>query len=122
MIFTNGDCQVLIVEKLLTQANIKRVGFVDNHGVGVVGGHGSMPVGGQVVALVVKQRARAAGLDPRAYASHSLRAGLAAAAARAGIEERDIMRQTGHRSERTIRNYIREGQLFRNNASSCVGL
>jgi integrase len=64
----------------------------------------------QVVALVVKQRALAAGLDPRRYAGHSLRAGLATAAARAGVEERDIMRQTGHRSERMLRKYIREGQ------------
>jgi integrase len=76
----------------------------------------------QVVALVVKQRAVALGLDPRAYAGHSLRAGLATAAARAGVEERDIMRQTGHRSERMVRKYIREGQLFRNNASGRVGL
>jgi integrase len=76
----------------------------------------------QVVALVVKQRAVAAGLDPRRYAGHSLRAGLATAAARAGVEERDIMRQTGHRSERMVRKYIREGQLFRNNAAGRVGL
>ena len=76
----------------------------------------------QVVALVVKERALAAGLDPRRYAGHSLRAGLATAAARAGVEERDIMRQTGHRSERMVRKYIREGQLFRNNAAGRVGL
>jgi integrase len=63
----------------------------------------------QVVALVVKERALAAGLDPRRYAGHSLRAGLATAAARAGVEERDIMRQTGHRSEHMGRKYIREG-------------
>ena len=83
---------------------------------------GEQQLSAQVVALVVKQRALAAGLDPHAYAGHSLRAGLATAAARAGVEERDIMRQTGHRSERMVRKYIREGQLFRNNASSRVGL
>ena len=43
-------------------------------------------------------------------------------AARAGVEERDIMRQTGHRSERMVRKYIRERQLFRNNAAGRVGL
>ena len=32
------------------------------------------------------------------------------------------MRQTGHRSERMVRKYIREGQLFRNNAAARVGL
>jgi len=76
----------------------------------------------RVVALVVKQRAEVAGLDPRRYAGHSRRAGLATAAARVGVEERDIMRQTGHRSERMVRKYIHEGQLFRNNAAGRVGL
>jgi integrase len=75
-----------------------------------------------MVALVVRQRAEAAGLDRRRYAGHSLRARLATAAARAGVEEWDIMRQTGHPSERMVRKYIREGQLLRNDAANRVGL
>ena len=43
---------------------------------------GDQRLSDQVVALVVKQRARAAGLDARANAGHSLGAGLATAAAR----------------------------------------
>jgi integrase len=74
------------------------------------------------VARLVKRLAEAAGLDPAAYSGHSLRAGLATAAAQAGADERAIMKQTGHRSERMVRRYIRDGQLFRDNAAGDVGL
>ena len=76
----------------------------------------------KAVALVVKRRAEAAGLDPSRYAGHSLRAGLATAAANAGVSERAIMAQTGHRSVQMVRRYIRDGSLFRENAAAKVGL
>jgi hypothetical protein len=44
-------------------------------------------------------------------------AGLATAAAAAGKSERAIMGTTGHRSERMVRRYVREGSLFRDNAA-----
>jgi len=31
-----------------------------------------------------------------------------------------IMQQTGHKSERMVRRYIREGNLFRENAAAAV--
>jgi len=55
-------------------------------------------------------------------AGHSLRAGLATAAAAADVPERAIMAQTGHRSLATLRKYIREGSLFLENAAAKVGL
>ena len=76
----------------------------------------------KAVALVVKRHAPAAGLDPARYAGHSLRAGLATAAAAAGASERSIMNQTGHRSVAMVRKYIRDGQLFREHAAAAVGL
>lgn len=76
----------------------------------------------RAVALVVKRAAEAAGLNPDVYAGHSLRAGFATTAAAAGASERSIMRQTGHRSERMVRKYIREGNLFRENAAGQLGL
>lgn len=82
----------------------------------------SGPLSDKAVALVVKRWARAAGLDPTQYAGHSLRAGLATAAAQAGVAERVIMAQTGHKSERMVRRYIRVGSLFRENAAAEVGL
>ena len=62
------------------------------------------------------------GTDPGPYSAHPLRAGLATAAAEAGVDERSIMAQTGHRSVTVARGYIREGTLFRNNPAAQVGL
>lgn len=74
------------------------------------------------VALVVKRYAAAAGFDGSKYAGHSLRAGLATSAAAAGVSERAIMNQTGHRSATMLRRYIRDGSLFTENAAAGVGL
>jgi site-specific recombinase XerD len=76
----------------------------------------------KAVALVVKRRAKAVGLDPARYAGHSLRAGLATSAAAAGASERVIMSQTGHRSADMVRRYIRDGSLFTSNPAAMVGL
>jgi integrase len=76
----------------------------------------------KAVALVVKRRAELAGLDPALFSGHSLRAGLATSAAAHGLEERDIQRQTRHRSLTVLRRYIRDGDLFRANVSGRVGL
>jgi integrase len=76
----------------------------------------------KAVALIVKRRAKAVGLDPARYAGHSLRAGLATSAAAAGASERVIMSQTGHRSADMVRKYIREGNLFTSNPAGMVGL
>jgi len=72
--------------------------------------------------LVQRKPLPAAGLDPSRYAGHSLRAGLATSAAAAGVEERAIMAQTGHKSVAVARRYIRDGSLFRGNAAAAVGL
>lgn len=66
----------------------------------------------QSVAVVVKRLADRASLDAERFSGHSLRAGFATAAARAGRGERQIMRQTGHRSEKMVRRYVREAALW----------
>jgi integrase len=75
-----------------------------------------------MVARIVQRAAKRAGLDPSRYAGHSLRAGLATTAAAAGVEERVIAQQTGHKSMTVLRRYIRHGELFRQNAAAAVGL
>jgi len=75
----------------------------------------------RAVDLVVRRCAAAAGLVG-AYSAHSLRAGLATSAARAGYSERDIARQTGHSSMAVLRGYIREGELFRNNVTGLLSM
>jgi site-specific recombinase XerD len=74
------------------------------------------------VARVVKHAAEAAGLDPTHYSGHSLRAGLATSAAAAGVLDRDIMQQTGHKRVETLYKYIRKANIFRDNAAKQVGL
>jgi site-specific recombinase XerD len=76
----------------------------------------------QSVALVVKRYAECVGLDPNQVAGHSLRSGFATQAAINGVLERDIMRQTRHKSTVTLRRYIQEGNLFRDSPSGRVGL
>lgn len=77
---------------------------------------------GHAVATIVKKAAVLAGLEPEHFSGHSLRAGLATAAAQAGVNERVIMQQTGHKSLPVLRRYIRDGSLFRENAAAQVGL
>ena len=56
---------------------------------------------------LVKKHAAAAGLDAAQFSGHSLRAGLVTSAARAGVPERVIMRQTGQRSLEMVLKYVR---------------
>lgn len=74
----------------------------------------------EVVADVVQDACRRAGLDPARYAGHSLRAGLATAAANGKAPSWVIQKQTKHRSEAMLRRYIREGELFADNAGDYV--
>lgn len=75
----------------------------------------------QVVRLVVKERARAAGLDVEQLSGHSLRAGLATQAALNGACMKDIAKQTGHKSEKILSGYIRDADLWRNNVTEKLG-
>jgi len=72
------------------------------------------------VALIVKQRAREAGLNPEQYSGHSLRAGLVTSAAQAGVSSWKIRQQTAHKSDLMLQRYIRDSQLFQNNAVSQI--
>ena len=68
------------------------------------------------VALIIKKYANYAGLDSQKYAGHSLRSGFATSTAESGAEERSIMAMTGHKSTEMVRRYIKEANLFKNNA------
>lgn len=69
----------------------------------------------QTVALIVKQRAAAAGFDARLFSGHSLRAGFVTNAANGGATPASIRAQTGHKSDAMLQRYIRNSQLFSNN-------
>ena len=70
----------------------------------------------QSVALIIKEYLFKAGIDNKNYSGHSLRSGFATSAAEAGAEERSIMAITGHKSTEMVRRYIKEANLFKNNA------
>jgi len=70
----------------------------------------------QTIALLIKQYLEIVGIDSKNYSGHSLRSGFATAAAESGAEERNIMAMTGHKSTEMVRRYIKEANLFKNNA------
>jgi len=70
----------------------------------------------QTVALLVKEYLELAGIDSKNYSGHSLRSGFATSAAESGAEERSIMAMTGHKSTEMVRRYIKEANIFKNNA------
>jgi site-specific recombinase XerD len=74
----------------------------------------------QTVAMVVKKRAQAVGLDPAKYAGHSLRSGLVTSAAQLGVSSWKIRQQTGHKSEAMLARYIRDANIFVDNAAGAV--
>ena len=83
---------------------------------------GTTSLAGRSIARIVKRNASAAGLDPARYSGHSLRAGLATAAAKAGKSTLAIMRQTGHKSADMVARYVRDASLFDDNAAAGIGL
>ena len=70
----------------------------------------------QTVALLIKKYLKLIGIDSKNYSGHSLRSGFATSAAESGVEERSIMAMTGHKSTEMVRRYIKESNLFKNNA------
>jgi len=70
----------------------------------------------QTVALLIKEYLSMLGIDSKNYSGHSLRSGFATSAAESGVEERNIMAMTGHKSTEMVRRYIKDANLFKNNA------
>ena len=70
----------------------------------------------QSVVLLIKEHLRLAGIENKNFAGHSLRSGFATVAADSGADERSIMAMTGHKTTQMVRRYIKEANLFKNNA------
>ena len=79
-------------------------------------------LGDKNVALIIKKYAQLAGLDSNKYSGHSLRSGFATSTAESGAEERSIMAMTGHKTTQMVRRYIKEANLFKNNALNKIKL
>jgi integrase len=74
----------------------------------------------QTIALLIKKYLELAGIESKNYSGHSLRSGFATSAAESGAEERSIMAMTGHKTTQMVRRYIREANIFKNNALNKV--
>ena len=70
----------------------------------------------QSVVLIIKIYLNLAGIENKNYSGHSLRSGFATVAAESGADERSIMTMTGHKTTQMVRRYIREANIFKNNA------
>lgn len=76
------------------------------------------PLSDRAVCDIVKHYVQKIGLEPSKYAGHSLRAGLCTSAFQHGFSSIKIRQQTGHRTDAMLARYIRDGELFSQNAAS----
>jgi integrase len=72
----------------------------------------------QSVGHIVKAHAERVGLDPTTFAGHSLRAGFLTSAAKRGASIFKMMDLSRHKSMDTLRGYVRDADLFRDNAGA----
>ena len=101
--FSNSEyCPVISLKKWIEISNIETGKIFD--------------ISDKSVALIIKKYTALAGLDSKKYSGHSLRSGFATSTAELGAEERSIMAMTGHKTTQMVRRYIREANLFKNNA------
>ena len=70
----------------------------------------------QTVVLLIKKYLKLANIENTNYSGHSLRSGFATVAAESGADERSIMAMTGHKTAQMVRRYIKEANIFKNNA------
>ena len=74
----------------------------------------------KMVSILIKKYLLAANIDPSKYSGHSLRSGFATVASEYGADEKSIMNMTGHKTTQMVRRYIKESNLFSNNALNKV--
>jgi integrase len=91
-------------------------------GVRTGGEIGDAAVTGEALRVMVKRRARAAGLDDTDVSFHSLRAGFVTQARRNGAEHRAVRRQTRHSSDAMVELYDRDQAPLLGNAVTTLGI
>lgn len=67
---------------------------------------------------IVKKKASLAGLDPAQFSGHSLRAGFITSAAQNDADVFSIMDVSRHKNMNTVRQYVRNANLFKKHAGS----
>ncbi len=113
-------CPILALDNWLKIAGI-REGYVLRR----VGAHGNVgsALDKDSIGRIVQRLVRRAGIaDPETYGGHSLRAGFVTEASANGATDREIMKQTGHKTVAMVHRYAREDQADRQSAESKLGL
>ena len=111
-------CPVWHLKKWLEVSKIKSGPIFKRFSKGLILGKNRLT--DQSVALLLKKYLSNAGIENQNYSGHSLRSGFATVTAESGADERSIMAMTGHKTSQMVRRYIREANLFKNNALSKV--
>jgi len=107
-------CPVWHLKKWLEVSKIKSGPIFKRFSKGLILGKNRLT--DQSVALLLKKYLSNAGIENQNYSGHSLRSGFATVTAESGADERSIMAMTGHKTSQMVRKYIREANLFKNNA------
>ncbi len=113
-------CPIAALERWLATARIRQGPVfrpIDRHG-----RIGAVALSPASVAREVKLCCARAGLNPRAFAGHSLRSGLITEAAARGVDLDTIMRTSRHAKVETVRGYIQDAERFTRNAAAGIGL
>jgi integrase len=111
-------CPVKALKAWLAEAGISEGAIF--RPIGKHGALGKKGLSGFSVAQIIKASAKAAGLDMTLYSGHSLRAGLATSSAREKKPFHKIKAQTRHKSDVTLLKYIRDAELFEDNAADLL--
>ena len=107
-------CPVWHLKKWLEVSKIKSGPIFKRFSKGLILGKNRLT--DQSVALFLKKYLSWAGIENQNYSGHSLRSGFATVSAESGADERSIMAMTGHKTTQMVRRYIKEANLFKNNA------
>jgi site-specific recombinase XerD len=113
-------CPVLNLKKWLEISNIKSGAIFRRFNKGF--NLSNKRLTDQTVALLIKSYLNIAGIENKNYSGHSLRSGFATVSAESGADERSIMAMTGHKTTQMVRRYIKEANLFKNNALNKIKL
>ena len=111
-------CPVLHLKRWLKVSGIKSGPIFKRFSKGLILGKNRLT--DQSVALLLKKYLSKAGIENQNYSGHSLRSGFATVSAESGADERSIMAMTGHKTSQMVRRYIKEANLFKNNALNKV--
>ena len=119
--FTNEKyCPVTSLKNWINLSNIKTGPIFRRFAKGsILTGH---RLTDQSVVLIIKDCLKLAGIENQNFSGHSLRSGFATVAAESGADERSIMAMTGHKTTQMVRRYIREANIFKNNALNKIKL